>query len=209
MGSRAPNIAPSRDELEPCSCNISPLLTPPISLSLPPFFHPSGSPIRNDSIEDKVWVRSGSTRHEPRREVGYISNNSKVVWIDELFSPLLREDYSRSILIFHPLERGVKQGGTHCAGGGLIEVTWCLRSDVIPSSSSSSPPSGVISFVFSATSLRGESLWYLSIPFSDYLLLHSGEISVGDYREAAFHVSKSLRSLLKVALIWVFISVFI
>lgn len=139
------------------------------------------------SIEDKVWVRSRAERiGRETREVGdkSYSNDSKVVWIaaDPLSTnfPLLREGCSRSILIFHPLERGVKQGGTHCAGGGLIEVTWCLRSDVIPASL----PPGVISFVLRRSSAVNP---YVSpVSFSDYLLLHSGEISVGDYREAAF-----------------------
>lgn len=92
MGNGAPNIAPSRDELEPCSCNISPLLPSPLNatdLTLPSSFLSSFRLTDQkrlvDSIEDKVWIRSRSTRIEftsrgEKSDKSY-SNNSKVVWI--------------------------------------------------------------------------------------------------------------------------------
>lgn len=90
MGNGAPNIAPSRDELEPCSCNISPLPSSPLNatdLTLPSSFLSSFRLTDQkrlvDSIEDKVWIRSRSTRIEftsrgEKSDKSY-SNNSKVV----------------------------------------------------------------------------------------------------------------------------------
>lgn len=147
---------------------------------------PSGSSQKPGSIEDRRFgsghgLRESVAKHE-KSDKSYW-NDWKVVWIagDPLSTnfPLPREGCSRSILIFHPLERGVKQGGTHCAGGGLIEVTWCLRSDVIPASL----PPAVISFVLRRSSAVNPYVsLFLTICCSTVL----GEISVGDYREAAF-----------------------
>lgn len=176
MGTRAPNSA------RPLST--SPPSTPPISPSFLPFLPAHLRNLVRSRIEGLGQVTGWENRsRNTRSRINRIGMIGKLFWIagDPLSTnfPLPREGCSRSILIFHPLERGVKQGGTHCAGGGLIEVTWCLRSDVIPASL----PPAVISFVLRRSSAVNPYVsLFLTICCSTVL----GEISVGDYREAAF-----------------------